>query len=122
MQSKVPHSNAVQSTAKNCTSPPRWVGWSPLFWYNKLQNHSIGYDMKREEAKRELDLARNGRHGENRRIEMMGVIDRIYDDFESMVCRNCKWYTKEEVCVRDDSLLCCEFVHPELWCNKFERG
>ena len=51
--------------------------------------------MTRDEAKNMLDLARSGKLGDHRRIEMMKVIDSIYDDFESRTCENCKHFTKE---------------------------
>jgi len=47
-------------------------------------------------------------------------IDRIYDDFESRVCKNCLYYFKE-TCVCDESPLVTEIVDENYGCNKFER-
>jgi hypothetical protein len=45
--------------------------------------------MTKQEAHTELDLARNGRYGSDRRAQIHKVIDRIYDDFEAKVCELC---------------------------------
>jgi hypothetical protein len=45
--------------------------------------------MTKQEAHAELDLARNGRYGSDRRAQMHKVINRIYDGFEATACKLC---------------------------------
>ena len=46
-------------------------------------------------------------------------IQEIYEDFDSRICKNCKWY-QNEVCVNDESLLCCEFTDEFFGCKLFK--
>jgi len=48
------------------------------------------------------------------------LVHRIYDDFKSETCNNCKFYQKE-VCCNSDSLLCTEFTSAEFGCIEFVR-
>ena len=79
--------------------------------------------MTREEAIANHELARSGRKGEFRRIEMIYNINKIYDDFESRTCGSCKYFNLAETCTkeefRDDGLLLVPYSK-EFGCNKWE--
>lgn len=63
------------------------------------------------------------------RKDVLREVDKIYDDFESMVCKNCKYYKMNESvpfdgmeCTVNDSgqsIVC--FPPPTFGCNKFKR-
>ena len=42
------------------------------------------------------------------------------EEFDSRICKNCKWYL-DEVCVNDESPLCADFVSETYGCVYFER-
>ena len=48
------------------------------------------------------------------------IVDKIFADFESRLCKNCKWY-QDEVCVNGDSPLCAEFVSEDFGCVLFDE-
>jgi len=48
------------------------------------------------------------------------IIDQIYDDLESQICKNCEYYL-HEVCCNDSSPLCADFVSETYGCNVFTR-
>lgn len=55
-------------------------------------------------------------------FELESHINKIYDDFESRVCGNCKYYEQyDSVCCNGESPLCVEVVETSFGCNKFER-
>ena len=69
--------------------------------------------MTREEAK---ELFRQDRDAYGKPRKIMTKIDKIYDDFENRVCRNCKLYVSIKCPVLEiesDETFCC---------NKFIRG
>lgn len=49
------------------------------------------------------------------------LADKLYDDFETRTCENCK-YNNDEVCVNDESPMLADFVSSRLWCDCFERN
>jgi len=53
-------------------------------------------------------------------VPISELVHRIYDDFKSETCNNCKFYQKE-VCCNSDSLLCTEFTSAEFGCIEFVR-
>ena len=68
--------------------------------------------MTREEAKEEL--WQRGNINTLGKVDANEIIDKIYDDFESRICKNCKHY---------ESDWCCDnaFVVDEIFgCNRFE--
>ena len=49
------------------------------------------------------------------------IIDKIYDNFESRTCINCKW-NRDGVCVNDESPLCADFVSDDYGCVLWENN
>ena len=55
--------------------------------------------------------------------EIQSFIDKIYDDFESRTCSNCKWRTPVSVCMCETSELydcCVDNIHV-FGCNQWEQ-
>jgi len=50
------------------------------------------------------------------------LINKIFDNFESRVCKNCDFYAEfEGVCINGDIPLCSDIVERTFGCNEFER-
>ena len=79
--------------------------------------------MNREEAL-ELDYAPPEAFNVGTKVELSInvelIINSIFDDFESRLCKNCKWH-QEDICVNGDSPLCAEFVDETYGCVLFGR-
>ena len=69
--------------------------------------------MTREEAKRDLTNPYE--------IRVRNIIDKIYDEFELKICENCSML-RDEVCVNDNSPMCCDFVSNTFGCNEFIKN
>jgi len=49
------------------------------------------------------------------------LVKEIYDDFESRICKNCKYYEEyPSVCCNADSPLCAGVTKEDFGCNEFE--
>ena len=53
-------------------------------------------------------------------------VDKIYDDFESRICKNCEYWNKYDECEKiyyHDNLANREYIetNEDFSCNKFER-
>jgi len=64
------------------------------------------------------------------RKDVLKHVDKIYDDFESRTCENCKFYGAEHerishpnyrTCINTDSFTYMQEPHYEDGCNKFKR-
>ena len=49
--------------------------------------------MNREQAKKEVIFKLNNKHSE---ATLVQFVDTLYDDFESLICKNCKHYDNED--------------------------
>jgi hypothetical protein len=74
--------------------------------------------MTREEVFFEVLKNRDGEVIEYGKV--YEIINEIYDDFESRVCKNCFYYF-EGTCVCDESPLVTEIVDENYGCNKFKE-
>lgn len=55
-------------------------------------------------------------------IVAQGVINEIYDDFESRTCKNCKQYINyHKLCRQDVSIFGESFLNKDFGCNKWEK-
>ena len=75
--------------------------------------------MTREEALQIIENTHGNIHL-NTKAMIKQLINEIYDDFESRVCKNWFYYF-EETCVCDESPLVTEIVDENYGCNKFKR-
>lgn len=73
--------------------------------------------MTREEAE---DFNKHKLVFRQSQIPFLKHIDKIYNDFETANCKNCKWL-KDEVCVNADSLKCADYPDVEMMCNEWEK-
>lgn len=74
--------------------------------------------MDRDEAHNELPTI----NSYTQWVEIHDVVDKIYDDFESRICENCKFYEKNpNICCNSNSRLWAEVVDNNFGCNQFEE-
>ena len=89
--------------------------------------------MTREEAiKEHREIDKNNKWF-NYDLQLLGLIDKIFDDFESRTCENCiHWNVSEESKLdgNGDGFIDCMIIYAESFgsidyknfgCNKFER-
>jgi len=92
--------------------------------------------MTREEAKRYFEEYQtddyDNAYGKREIIKMSEykeIIDKIYDDFESKVCKNCKWFDGRMYCLNEENDTYNEILDFRLLrkvsknstCEKFEK-